>query len=136
MTFEAGSRLHLYFTDGNQEPVPSAIVLQVMNLAPHLTSKDMYCLFRAFGPLAFCTIVSDEPNVEIRGSALVQFYKQDDADAAESELVRKLHILINIMHVFKSWLTRYFSLCYLEWNRVPREYTVSHIFIMKESKQR
>lgn len=100
VTFEDGSRLHLYFTDGNQEPEPSAIVLQVMNLAPNVTSKDIYCLFRAFGPLGFCTIVSDEPNVEIRGSALVQFYKQDDADAAESELVRKLHILINIMHVF------------------------------------
>ncbi|GAB5586134.1 hypothetical protein Unana1_01034 [Umbelopsis nana] len=84
--FEDGSRLHLYFTDGDQEPEPSAVVLQVNNLASEVTSNDVYYLFRTFGPLGFCTIVSDEPNVDIRGSALVQFYEQDDADAAESEL--------------------------------------------------
>lgn len=77
----------MYFTDGDQEPEPSAVVLQVNNLASEVTSNDVYYLFRTFGPLGFCTVVSDEPNVDIRGSALVQFYEQDDADAAESELV-------------------------------------------------
>lgn len=94
VAFEDGSRLHLYFTNGRQEPEPSAIVLQVKNLAADVTSSEVYSLFRVFGPLGFCTIVSDEPNVEIRGSALVQFYEQEDADIAESEMVRTLTIHI------------------------------------------
>lgn len=99
-TFDDGSRLHLYFTHDDQEPEPSATVLQVKNLAPEVSSNDIYCLFRTFGPLGYCTVVSDEPNVDIRGSALVQFYEQDDADAAVSELVCRHHTLINILSTF------------------------------------
>ena len=94
VTFDDGSRLHLYFTDERQEPEPSAIVLQVKNLGSDVTSQDIYSLFQTFGPLGFCTIVSDEPNAELRGSALVQFYEQEDADMAESEMVRNFIIQI------------------------------------------
>jgi RNA recognition motif-containing protein len=86
-TFDDGSRLHLYFTDDDQEPEPSATVLQVKNIASEVSSNDIYCLFRTFGPIGYCTVVSDEPNVDIRDSALVQFYEQEDADVAVSELV-------------------------------------------------
>jgi RNA recognition motif-containing protein len=99
-TFDDGSRLHLYFTDDDQEPEPSATVLQVKNLASDVTSNDIYCLFRTFGPLGYCTVVSDEPNVDIRDSALVQFYEQEDADIAASELVCKHHTLINNFYTF------------------------------------
>jgi RNA recognition motif-containing protein len=88
VTFDDESRLHLYFTDGDEEPEPSANVLQVHNLPSDTSSQDIYSLFRVFGPLSFCTIVTDEPNVEIRESALVQFFEQIDADAAQLEMVR------------------------------------------------
>ncbi|KAG2184644.1 hypothetical protein INT43_000557 [Umbelopsis isabellina] len=86
VTFDDGSRLHLYFTEGDEEPEPSANVLQVHNLPTDTTSQDIYSLFRVFGPLSFCTIIADEPNVEIRESALVQFFEQIDADAAQLEM--------------------------------------------------
>jgi RNA recognition motif-containing protein len=130
-TFEDGSRLHLYFTEDGQEPEPSAIVLQVKNLAPDVTSKDIYCLFRTFGPLGFCTVVSDEPNVDIRGSGLVQFYEQDDADAAASELVCKHHTLIYILRTFflttfPSAPKKYFVML-PAWKRTPWNDIVSHL---------
>ncbi|KAJ2956070.1 hypothetical protein NQZ79_g8049 [Umbelopsis isabellina] len=89
VTFDDGSRLHLYFTEGDEEPEPSANVLQVHNLPTDTTSQDIYSLFRVYGPLSFCTIVTDEPNVEIRESALVQFFEQIDADAAQLEMDEK-----------------------------------------------
>lgn len=84
----------MYFTEGDEEPEPSANVLQVHNLPTDTTSQDIYSLFRVFGPLSFCTMVADEPNVEIRESALVQFFEELDADAAQLEMVRHFNIHI------------------------------------------
>jgi len=63
------------------EPSSAAYILQVKSLPPSTTNIALYQLFRPFGPLFSCRIQLQQDN-KFRGSALVQFFRQEDAENA------------------------------------------------------
>ena len=81
------SYLKLSINDPNlniSEPPISALILQVKALPPSINSLTLYNLFRPFGPLFSCRTQFQDNKFK---GALVQFYKQDDAEAAMNALV-------------------------------------------------
>ncbi|CAB4394063.1 unnamed protein product [Rhizophagus irregularis] len=67
-------------TIGN-EPSAAAYILQVKSLPQSTTNIALYQHFRAFGPLFSCRIQIQQDN-KFRGSALVQYFRQEDAENA------------------------------------------------------
>ncbi|PKY39496.1 hypothetical protein RhiirA4_393547 [Rhizophagus irregularis] len=67
-------------TIGN-EPSAAAYILQVKSLPQSTTNIALYQHFRTFGPLFSCRIQIQQDN-KFRGSALVQYFRQEDAENA------------------------------------------------------
>lgn len=67
-------------TIGN-EPSAAAYILQVKSLPPSTTNIALYQLFRTFGPLFSCRIQIQQPD-RFKGYALVQYFRQEDAENA------------------------------------------------------
>lgn len=75
-------------TIGN-EPSAAAYILQVKSLPQSTTNIALYQHFRTFGPLFSCRIQIQQDN-KFRGSALVQYFRQEDAENAMKNMVNTL----------------------------------------------
>ncbi|RUO95505.1 hypothetical protein BC936DRAFT_143879 [Jimgerdemannia flammicorona] len=85
-----GCLLKLNMNDPNtaNEPEVNANILQVKSLGPSTDNTFLYNLFRPYGALQYCRTVLD--NSRFKGVALVQYFRQEDADDAQRELVRMM----------------------------------------------
>jgi len=68
-------------TIGN-EPTSAAYILQVKSLPQSTTNIALYQLFRKFGPLFSCRTQINQQDNKFKGYALVQFFRQEDAENA------------------------------------------------------
>ncbi|CAG8542743.1 1762_t:CDS:2 [Gigaspora rosea] len=66
------------------EPQTEALILQVKHLPPNTSNIVIFDLFRPFGPL-FCIRLQYQDH-KFKGCALVQFFRQDDANKALSTM--------------------------------------------------
>ena len=68
------------------EPMSNAYILQVKQLTLQTTTNfSLYNLFRPYGPLFSCRMQYQDN--KFRGCALVQFFRQEDAEKAAMALV-------------------------------------------------
>ena len=91
------SYLKLLINDPNTnmpDPQSNAYILQVKNLPTNMTNLTLYNLFRPFGPLFSCR------NQLKGGTALVQFFKPEDAQSAMSSLVNAYYVFFIIYYKF------------------------------------
>lgn len=80
------SFIHFKINDvGGLEPEPQATILQVKQLPAQIDNNYLYNLFRPFGPMALCKIVSDSDGLS-KGYAFIQYFRQEDADEALEQM--------------------------------------------------
>ncbi|KAI9021648.1 hypothetical protein CLU79DRAFT_752606 [Phycomyces nitens] len=81
------THFHLQITPPceNREPQASAHILQIKHLSTSTTNESLYSLFRPFGPMSLCTILTDQ-SARCNGQALVQFFNPKDAANAEAAM--------------------------------------------------
>ena len=94
--------LKLLINDPNahgNEPMSNAYILQVKQLNVQTTTNfSLYNLFRPYGPLFSCRLQYQDN--KFRGYALVQFFKQEDAEKAAQALVNTLYFFIIYTHQY------------------------------------
>ncbi|KAI8341929.1 hypothetical protein BC941DRAFT_510015 [Chlamydoabsidia padenii] len=82
LVFKNSHRLQLYITpDGVKDPVPNAPIFQINHLPLSMTNDSLYSLFRPFGPIRLCKIIVEKDS-SFNGTALLQYFDQQDADHA------------------------------------------------------
>ncbi|KAI7874250.1 RNA-binding domain-containing protein [Lichtheimia hyalospora FSU 10163] len=69
------------------EPEANSGILSIYNLPLHINNHLLYDVFRPFGPMALCKIIMDQG--QFKGTALVQYFRSTDADAAGAEMNNK-----------------------------------------------
>lgn len=67
------------------EPEATSGILSISNLPLNTNNHLLYDIFRPFGPMALCKIIMDQG--QFKGTALVQYFRSADADAASAEMV-------------------------------------------------
>ncbi|KAF1803728.1 hypothetical protein FB192DRAFT_1279383 [Mucor lusitanicus] len=90
VTFRAGLRLQLKINPPSSdypEPEAHAGILHIKNLPGHTNNKLLYELFRPFGPMILCKILVEHAST-FKGTALVQYFNPQDAQDAESMMVK------------------------------------------------
>lgn len=75
-------RVHSSGTYG--EPEVTSGILSIYNLPLNTNNHLLYDMFRPFGPMALCKIIMDQG--QFKGTALVQYFRSADADAAGAEM--------------------------------------------------
>lgn len=104
VTFRAGLRLQLKINPPSSdypEPEAHAGILHIKNLPGHTNNKLLYELFRPFGPMILCKILVEHAST-FKGTALVQYFNPQDAQDAESMMVKTVeccfssHVLISL----------------------------------------
>ncbi|RUS15201.1 hypothetical protein BC937DRAFT_92759 [Endogone sp. FLAS-F59071] len=84
-------RLGIYPPGDAPEPESTAHILQVKQLSLTTDNIKLYNLFRPYGPIYWCRLALD--GGAFKGVALVQYFKQEDADSAQEDLL--IHTLSN-----------------------------------------
>lgn len=69
------------------EPEATSGILSISNLPLNTNNHLLYDIFRPFGPMALCKIIMDQG--QFKGTALVQYFRSADADAASAEMNNK-----------------------------------------------
>ncbi|SAM07661.1 hypothetical protein [Absidia glauca] len=82
LVFKNSHRLQLYITpDGVKDQVPNAPIFQINHLPLSMTNDGLYNQFRPFGPIRLCKIIVEKDS-SFNGTALLQYFNQQDADCA------------------------------------------------------
>lgn len=105
VTFRAGLRLQLKINPPSSdcpEPEAHAGILHIKNLPGHTNNKLLYELFRPFGPMILCKILVEQAST-FKGTALVQYFNPQDAQDAESMMVKTSNVPFRLM--FSSFAT-------------------------------
>ncbi|KAI7869384.1 hypothetical protein BDF14DRAFT_1741911 [Spinellus fusiger] len=77
-------QLRIHSPESNiPEPEPSAGILQIKNLPSHTSNQLLYDLFRPYGPMSICKILVEQ-GYEFKGTALILYFRPEDASYAES----------------------------------------------------
>ncbi|KAL0090560.1 hypothetical protein J3Q64DRAFT_1636589 [Phycomyces blakesleeanus] len=84
-------QLLIYSPESNRpEPKPSAGILYVKDLPPQTNNVSLYDIFRPFGPMNICKILVEQGH-ELKGTALLLYFKSEDAAHAEQTMVNHTH---------------------------------------------
>lgn len=85
-----GDKLILHITHPNTKtsPKPEAMILQAKHLPLHTNNNSLYDLFRPYGPIHLCKTVAENGSA-FEGTALIQYFRQLDADSALGAMVRR-----------------------------------------------
>lgn len=87
LVFKNSHRLQLYITpDGVKDQVPNAPIFQINHLPLSMTNDGLYNQFRPFGPIRLCKIIVEKDS-SFNGTALLQYFNQQDADCALMNMV-------------------------------------------------
>ncbi|ORY97793.1 hypothetical protein BCR43DRAFT_490369 [Syncephalastrum racemosum] len=82
-------QLRIHPPDGPPEPEATSGILQITNLPLHATNAFLYDHFRKFGPMNLCKIIMEQ-GTHFRGTALVQYFRTQDADVAATTMNGKM----------------------------------------------
>ncbi|KAI9032663.1 hypothetical protein CLU79DRAFT_727352 [Phycomyces nitens] len=79
-------QLSIYSFESNRpEPKPLAEILYVRNLPPQTNNRSLYDMFRPFGPMNICKVLVEQGH-EFKGTALILYFKSEDAVHAEQTM--------------------------------------------------
>lgn len=75
-------------------------LLRILHLPHYVENNMVYQLFRPYGPLALCKLLLEPDDSSFHGSALVQYFYQEDTNAALNEMVKKRHHVVPVVTRF------------------------------------
>ncbi|KAL0089841.1 hypothetical protein F4703DRAFT_1733741 [Phycomyces blakesleeanus] len=127
-------QLLIYSPESNRpEPKPSAGILYVKDLPPQTNNVSLYDIFRPFGPMNICKILVEQGH-ELKGTALLLYFKSEDAAHAEQTMVNHTHthtcVSIYLAQIQK---IHYISISYLPPNglqiQAPAQVDFTNLYI-------
>lgn len=87
---DARLQLRIFPPGDTKEPEAASGILHVKNLPGYTTNSMLYDLFRPFGPMSLCKIIVEQGST-FKGTALVQYFRSEDADKAVT-MVSRAHV--------------------------------------------
>ena len=84
---EVPFRLKISSSGDYQEPDVTSVIHQVRNLPLGPTNHSLYDLFRRFGPMSLCKIIMDHQGKGFKGTALIQYFNENDVEMAIKTMV-------------------------------------------------